>query len=327
MWSWAGLAGLLIGALSAGQSRMNGELSARLHEPLYAALWSFGSGWVVLTVVLLASRRTRAGLRALTATVRAGRMPVWQTLGGLLGGTYVLVQAYAVPLAGVALFTIAVVGGQTGNAIVVDRMGLGPAGRAAVTTVRVVAAVLATIGVGIAVWGRVLANSGPGGAGMTTAVGAAVVVPVLLALLVGGLHSVQSAINGRVNVATGTPWATTWLNFTNGVILLSTVVGIRWASGGLGPVRLDPPPGWVWFGGLAGVVFVGVAAVVVRHLGVLHTMLVLLCGQVLGALTLDLLNPATRHTVTLVVLAGLGLTAVAAVLPALRRRAVAGLGA
>ena len=74
-------------------------------------------------------------------------------------------------------------------------------------------------------------------------------------------------------------------------------------------------------------VFVGVAAVVVRHLGVLHTMLVLLCGQVLGALTLDLLNPATRHTVTLVVLAGLGLTAVAAVLPALRRRAVAGLGA
>ena len=72
---------------------MNGELSARLHEPLYAALWSFGSGWVVLTVVLLASRRTRAGLRALAVTVREGRMPVWQTLGGLLGGTYVLVQA------------------------------------------------------------------------------------------------------------------------------------------------------------------------------------------------------------------------------------------
>lgn len=317
---------------------MNGELSARLHEPLYAALWSFGSGWVALTLVLLVSRRTRAGLRALAATVRERRMPVWQTLGGLLGGTYVLVQAYAVPLAGVALFTIAVVGGQTGNAIVVDRMGLGPAGRAAVTTVRVVAAVLATVGVGIAVLGRVLANSAPGGsgtpvtagtlgaAGMTTASGAAVVVPVLLALLVGGLHSVQSAINGRVNVATGTPWATTWLNFTNGVILLSAVAGIRWASGGLGPVQVDPPPGWVWFGGLAGVVFVGVAAVVVRHLGVLHTMLVLLCGQVLGALTLDLLNPATRHTVTLVVLAGLGLTAVAAVLPALRRRAVAGLG-
>ena len=297
---------------------MNGELSARLHEPLYAALWSFGSGWVVLTLVLLVSRRTRAGLRALAATVREGRMPVWQTLGGLLGGTYVLVQAYAVPLAGVALFTIAVVGGQTGNAIVVDRMGLGPAGRAAVTTVRVVAAVLATVGVGIAVLGRVLANSAPGGSGTP--------VTVLLALLVGGLHSVQSAINGRVNVATGTPWATTWLNFTNGVILLSAVAGIRWASGGLGPVQVDPPPGWVWFGGLAGVVFVGVAAVVVRHLGVLHTMLVLLCGQVLGALTLDLLNPATRHTVTLVVLAGLGLTAVAAVLPALRRRAVAGLG-
>lgn len=312
---------------------MNGELSARLHEPLYAALWSFGSGWVVLTIVLLSSRRTQAGLRTLASAVRDGRMPLWQTLGGLLGGTYVLVQAYAVPLAGVALFTIAVVGGQTGNAIVVDRMGLGPAGRAAVTTVRVVAAVLATVGVGIAVLGRVLSGGASGatggvsgGSGLTTAVGAAVVVPVLLALLVGGLHSVQSAINGRVNVATGTPWATTWLNFTNGLVLLGSVALVRWLTGGLGAVRLDCAPPWVWFGGLAGVVFVGVAAVVVRDLGVLHTMLVLLCGQVLGALALDLLNPATRHTVSPVVLVGLVLTAVAAVLPTLRRRAMAGLG-
>ena len=321
-----GLAGLLIGALSSGQSRMNGELSARLHEPVYAALWSFGSGWLVLTVVLLTSRRTRAGIRALVADIRAGGLPLWQTFGGLLGGTYVLVQSYAVPLAGVALFTIAVVGGQTGNAIVVDKIGLGPAGRAAVTPLRVVAAILAPVGVGIAVLGRVGAPGSMNGVtdGPVAAVGAAVAVPVVLALLVGGLHAVQSAINGRVNVVTGTPWATTWLNFTNGLLLLATVALLRRVAGGLGPVHVDEPPGWVWFGGLAGVVFVGVAAVVVRHLGVLHTMLVLLCGQLLGALALDLVNPATRHTVTSVVVVGLVLTAVAAVLPTLRR--VGGLG-
>jgi transporter family-2 protein len=73
----------------------------------------------------------------------------------------------------------------------------------------------------------------------------------------------------------------------------------------------------VWFGGLAGVVFISVAAVIVRRMGVLHTMLVLLCGQVLGALALDVLNPATRHTVTVVVVSGLVLTAVAAGLPSL----------
>ncbi len=295
---------------------MNGELSASLHEPLYAALWSFGSGWIVLTVVLMSSRRTREGVRAVVRAVRGGRIPLWQSLGGLLGGTYVLVQSYAVPLAGVALFTVAVVGGQTGNAIVVDRLGLGPSGRTAVTGLRVLAATLATVGVAIAVFGRVQATSGPVVAA-AAATGAAVVVPVALALLVGGLHAVQSAINGRVNVISGTPWATTWLNFTNGVALLLLVAGIRGLAGGLGPVHAADPPGWVWFGGLAGVVFVGVVAVVVRHLGVLHTMLVLLCGQLLGAVALDLLNPATRHTVTVVVVGGLVLTAVAAALPSL----------
>ena len=43
-------------------------------------------------------------------------------------------------------------------------------------------------------------------------------------------------------------------------------------------------------------------------------------------LALGLLNPATWHTVAPVVLVGLVLTAVAAVLPTLRRRAMAGLG-
>lgn len=316
--SWAGLAGFLIGATSATQSRMNGELSARLHEPLYAALWNFVSGWMVLTIVLLSSRRTRAGLRSLAAEVREGKMPWWQTLGGVLGGTYVLAVAYAVPLAGVALVTIAIVAGQTGSAVIVDRVGLGPAGRAPVTPVRVVAAAVSTAGVGIAVLGRVVAGNPTGVSNEPAiAVGAAVVLPVVLSLVVGGLHSVQSAINGRVNVTTDITWATTWLNFTNGLLLLGAVALVRWLTGGLGPLHLEQPPGWVWFGGLAGVVFISVAAVIVRRMGVLHTMLVLLCGQVLGALALDVLNPATRHTVTVVVVSGLVLTAVAAGLPSL----------
>ncbi|MBK8470127.1 MAG: DMT family transporter [Actinomycetales bacterium] len=312
IWSWAGLAGLTIGALSAGQSRMNGTLSSAFAEPLYAALWNFGSGWVLLTLVLVGSSRTRAGLRAIITAVRGRRLLWWQAIGGLLGATYVLVQSFAVPLAGVALFTVGVVGGQTGSGVIVDRFGLGPSGRSRVTAVRVGAAVVATVGVAIAVSGRFNVAS------------SAVLLPVALAVVVGGLQAVQSAINGQVNVVTGTPWATAWLNFTLGLALLGVLAVVRLAGGSLSaPVVPVVPtaaatPWWVWFGGVIGVVFVGVVAVVVRHLGVLHTMLVLLTGQLGAAMAIDLISPATRHTVDVVVVTGLVVTAFGAALPTLR---------
>ena len=53
----AGLASTSVGALTALQSRINGEFARVTGSGLEAAVVSFGSGWILLTVLLLAWRR------------------------------------------------------------------------------------------------------------------------------------------------------------------------------------------------------------------------------------------------------------------------------
>jgi transporter family-2 protein len=205
-----------------------------------------------------------------------------------------------VPLAGVAIFTIAAVGGQTGNALLVDKLGLGPAGRAPVTLARALSAALAFVGVVVAVSAR---GGGPG---------RAVVVPALVAAFVGALMTVQQATNGRVGAATGSAMATTWLNFAVGTCFLLLAALLQALTGSLrAPATLDVP-WWAWLGAPCGIAFIFTAAVVVRHLGVLLFTLVMLTGQLSAAVALDLLTPATRGHIRAQVVVGVLVTLVAA---------------
>lgn len=310
---------LASGTLASVQARMNGELSRRLGEPVEAALWSFGSGLLLLTLVGLGSSRMRAGARRVWVGLRAGRIRWYQCLGGMLGGFFVAVQSYAVPLVGIAVFTVAIVAGQVGNALVVDRFGIGPAGVQRVGSGRVVAAVLALLGVVVAVSDRL------GGAQLAVAA-------VVAALLAGGGSSLQAGINGRVNVASRLPLATTWINFGFGTAFLVALAVGRGLGGGL---RLAAPHGipvWAWFGGACGIGFIAIAAWAVHHVGVLVYGLAMLAGQLGSALALDLLSPATRATIGPAVLAGVAMTFVSAglgsalALRARRPRGAAGYG-
>ncbi|MEO7235528.1 MAG: DMT family transporter, partial [Lapillicoccus sp.] len=284
---------LLSGAFLAVQARMNGELATAFGHGLDAAIWSFGSGLVVLCLMLLVSPSMRQGFRSLREALRARRLRWWQCIGGAVGGLYVFTQAYAVPIAGVALFTIAVVGAQTLSAVGVDRYGIGPAGRVAVSWPRVAAALLALVGVVISVGDRVRGTS------------TAVVVPVVLAALAGAAMSVQQGINGRVTVAAGQPFTTTWLNFAIGSVTLWVIAIPASRGSAFGtPVSLGVP-WWAWFGGVLGVGIIAVGAISVRHLGVLLVSLLMLVGQLLAAVLLDLVDASTRGHITPVAILGL----------------------
>ena len=300
---WA-VATLGSGAFLAAQARMNGELSRVWGHGLDAALWSFGSGLAVMTVLALLSRSVRAGAHRLRAGVRANEIPLWQCLGGIVGAVFVFAQAYAVPVTGVAVFSVASVGGQTASAVVVDRLGLGPRGRLVVSWVRVLAAVLAPVGVVVAVGGRVSATS------------TEVVLPAALVLLASAFVSVQQGTNGRVTVVARNAMTTPWLNFATGTVTLLVLALPAWALGWFGAPQTLVAPWWAWFGGPCGIVVVTLTALSVRHLGVLLVILLLLAGQLGTALVLDALNPATRGQVTPVVVLGLVVTVAAAVLAA-----------
>lgn len=298
---------VIAGALMAGQSRMNGEMSRITGEPIQTALYSFGSGLVLLTLAVLLLPSIRQGLARVRQAWRDGTLAYRHSVGGLLGALFVAVQAFAVPAVGVALFTVASIGGQTANALAVDRLGIGGAPRRAVAPGRIVAALLALVGVAVTMAPRL------GG-------GDLVLLPVLLAVLVGGGQAVQQATNVRVNLASRHLLSTTWLNFVVGTGLLALIALGAYLLGELDPTSLAGVPWWAFLGGILGIGFIAIAAWAVNHLGVFVYTLPMLTGYLGTAVLLDLVHPEAGHEVSAVVLVGVGITFASAVLAAVLAR-------
>lgn len=312
----AGLAAAFgIGALFAIQSRLNGGLGELLGDGVFAALISFGTGSVILAIaaaVVPGIRRSLGNVwRAIRDPLNAGGLRWWQCIGGLCGAWLVTIQSITVQVLGVAVFIVAVVAGQAGSSLIVDRLGFGPAGRQEFSPLRIVGAGLAVVAVVLAVSDQLGHPSG-----------------LLLAILpaLGGVATaVQQAINGRVaqTAAGGRNGAVAAgaINFGVGFVALLIVFAIDLVLRGA-PNALPSNP-WLYLGGACGVIFMSVAAAVVRVVGVFVLGLGTIAGQLIASLVIDLSAPAADKPVTFTVVAGTLLALVAVVvaaLPNLRRR-------
>lgn len=276
------VAAVACGALVAVQQRINGDLGRSLHDPLLAAVVSFGTGLLLMCVLVV---------RRLDVLRRLRQVPWWWCVGGLGGATLVAVGATAAPEIGIALLTVGLVSGATVAALAVDRVGLAPGGRRPLTTYRLVGAGLCLAAIALSAREGLRAAS-----------------PVLLLLVVaaGGLISVQQALNGRVRGVTDATVAT-FVNFTVGTSALLLILGLH---GIFGQTRADAWPSnwWLYLGGPIGTVFIAVAALVVGSLGVLRFGLAATAGQLVGGVLLDLDRGVSLTTVAAT---GLTLAAVA----------------
>jgi bacterial/archaeal transporter family-2 protein len=313
--------GLLL-AVAAGlfvpvQGRINGALGTVLADGLAAAVVSFSTGLALMIVISLLLPRGRAGLAEVLPALRERRFPRYYVLAGGMGAFFVFAQSFTVGLLGVALFTVAAVTGQTLSGLLVDRLGIGPAGRKPVTGIRVIGSVLTVAAVAWAVSPRFGAGGASGASGVSGADAGPLqlLVPVLLPVLAGFLMSFQQAMNGTATVHYRTPITATLVNFIAGSIALWLAWLIKLAVAGPG----HPLPGewWYYLGGPMGCVFIAVAAFLVRSLGVLVTGLGMIAGQLLGSLGLDLFLPAPGTVVTLPTVLGTLLTLAAIVLASL----------
>jgi bacterial/archaeal transporter family-2 protein len=270
---------LAIGAMVAIQSQINGELATRLGGGatggVVTALVSFGVGLVLLSVLVTVSRPARRGLVAVRAAVRAGGLHPWQLAGGTAGAFLVVTQGVTVATIGVALFTVAVVGGQTGSGLAVDHHGFGPSGPQALSMLRVLGAATTVGAVAVS------ASERMGGADELSA---AALSLALLPLVAGAGMAWQQAVNGQVSMMGG-PLAAAWVNFAVGTtwLVLATVA----ATVVSGPPQSLPTDWWLYLGGPIGAVFIAAAAVLVRVHGVLILGLTTVCGQVTAALAVD----------------------------------------
>lgn len=275
---------LAAGGIIAVQSQINGQLADELgsgpRAGIAAAVISFGSGLAVLAVIVVALPSARSGLGRLVGDLRGGRLRPHEVLGGLFGAYLVATQGLTVATIGVALFSVAITAGQASSGLLVDHLGIGPSGHQPLSYPRAVAAAFAVAAVILAAGERLIESFS-----------VQTVTFALLPLLAGMGTGVQLALNGRLN-AIGGPWATTFNNFAVGTIAL--VVGLAVSllvDGQLGEL---PGSWWLYTGGVMGVVFIWLAALLVKVHGVLVLGLCLIAGQVVCAELIEVLGSSAR---------------------------------
>ncbi|GAB3816003.1 hypothetical protein GCM10027605_64320 [Micromonospora zhanjiangensis] len=221
----------------------------------------------------------------------------------MCGALLVASQGLTVHQLGVAVFTVAVVAGQSTSSLAVDRAGLGPAGRQPLSGTRLAGAALAVVAVVVSVSDRI-------GTPSTLALAA-------LPALAGVGAAWQQAVNGQVGAASGSALTAAAVNFTVGTAALLAAYAVQVAIRGW-PTGDWPDQPWLYLGGPVGIFFIAVAAVLVRFTGVLLLGLATIAGQVIGAVLIDLVAPAASGGPTAHTLGGAALTLVAVAVAAAR---------
>lgn len=270
------------GVALALQSKLNGTLAAALHDPIAAAVISFGGGLVFLVALVVVVPSARRGLSRLRGALADRRLRWWQCVGGCSGALFVTAQGLTVGLLGVAIFTVAIVAGQVGSSLLVDRVGLGPGGVQLLSLPRVAGACLAIVAVVVSVW-----------AGLR---GTVAVWAVLLPVVAGVTTAVQQAFNGHVQVRAESTAVASVVNFGVGTAALLVALAVSVASRGL--PGSAPHVWWLYVGGALGTVAIGSFAAAVPMAGVLLVGLGGVAGQLVGALVVDLVVPEPGRGVT-----------------------------
>lgn len=304
---WAALVGSgLAGVLVAVQSRVNGGLSQQLGNGYVTAAVSFGSGLVIMCILMLASPRARRGLGQLRTEIRARRLPAWTLFGGAAGALFVLGQGTVAPLTGLAMFTVGIVAGQVLGGLILDRVGLGPGGRIDPTLFRFIGTGLAVVAVIVAV-GSSLGN---------LHLAWLVVFPVVVGVCVAG----QSMVNGIVRAAAQSAITSTFVNFVVGTTIL--VIAAVISVGVSGWPSEWPTAPWYYIGGLVGTIFIAIAAMLVRAAGVLLLSMSNVAGQLVAAVAFEAGIPLADG-LTPGLVAGSAIALLAVVIAALPSRSTA----
>jgi len=296
---------IVAGSMVALQSRINGQLGLEIGSGPVAALFSFSTGTLALAAILLFSPAARSGINQVISELRGGSLPWWTATGGLGGGLIVLTQGISAGTLGIALFSVALVTGQTLGSATIDSTGWFGAVKINLSLSRTIGALLAVAGAYLALS---LGSSSPAGLTYLFA------LPALAGLAAG----YQQAVNGRIRGVAKSALAATFLNFIFGTLLVLLVVIVLSFFSEIEIVL--PQSWWLWTGGLVGTIFIAIQTKTVGIIGVLGLGVSLVSGQLLAAVVLDLTLPIESSGPTLATIMGAMVTLVGAVLVIVGRR-------
>jgi len=264
-------------------------------DSLEAALVSFGSGLIFVSLISVFRKDVRGGFKDIFKAVKNKDLSSWRLGAGVLGASFVAMQTHVVPIVGVALFTVASLAGQTAISLWVDHVGLMGSGKNVVTIRRVVAAVITVLAVIISAWDRFsMSNFSP--------------LAIFLAIVAGGWVGVQRALNGQINNYSNKSFATSQLNFITGTSFLLLLLILRSLFTDHSIMNFASGPWWMFLGGSMGVVYIAFSAVAVQHLGVLDFTLFSVGGMLFGSLLIDIFAPTQGTVISWYLIAGILIT-------------------
>jgi transporter family-2 protein len=286
---------ILSGLLIALQSRINGELSNQMGDSLEAAIVSFGTGLTFVSLISLFRKDVRAGFKDIFKAVSSKQLPIWRLTAGMLGASFVAMQTHVVPIAGVALFTVASLAGQTAISLWIDHVGFAGGIKSAISKRRIVAAIITISAVVVSAWDRFSMSSFS-------------ILTITLAVFAGSWVGVQRALNGQINYFSKKSFATSQLNFITGFTFLTFLLILRSLFTDHSILNLTSGPWWMFLGGSIGVFYIAFSAVAVQYVGVLEFTLLSVGGMLFGSLLLDLIVPTAGTHISPYLIAGIFLT-------------------
>jgi len=264
-------------------------------DSLEAAFVSFSSGLVFVSLIALFRKDVRLGFKEILSAVSAKKIAKWRLGAGVLGASFVAMQTHVVPIAGVALFTVASLAGQTAVSLWVDHVGLIGSGKTLITKRRVIAAIITVIAVVVSAWDRFSQSDFS-------------IAAIFLAIVAGGWVGVQRALNGQINSYAKKSFATSLLNFSTGTSFLFLLLVLRSIFTDHSIMNFSSGPWWMFLGGSIGVVYIAFSALAVQHLGVLEFTLFSVGGMLLGSLLIDFVAPTAGTSISGYLISGIFLT-------------------
>lgn len=264
-------------------------------DSLEAAFVSFSSGLVFVSLIALFRKDVRLGFKEILSAVSAKKIAKWRLGAGVLGASFVAMQTHVVPIAGVALFTVASLAGQTAISLWVDHIGLIGSGKTLVTRRRIIAAVITVIAVIVSAWDRFSQSDFS-------------IAAIFLAIVAGGWVGVQRALNGQINSYAKKSFATSLLNFSTGTSFLFLLLALRSIFTDHSIMNFSSGPWWMFIGGSIGVVYIAFSALAVQYLGVLEFTLFSVGGMLVGSLLIDFVAPTAGTSISGYLISGIFLT-------------------
>ncbi|MGN5456396.1 MAG: DMT family transporter [Candidatus Kurthia intestinigallinarum] len=141
-WLWR-LLGIVGGLLLAIQVAVNGRLSTVLHSAPHAAFISFFVGMLTLACIVVV---TKHSFRQVLTPFRE-KAPWWIFLGGILGGTFVLANAYLAGVLGTGQTVVFALFGQMTASVIVQQFGLFHSEKNRVRLMQIMGLVIIIVGV------------------------------------------------------------------------------------------------------------------------------------------------------------------------------------